>query len=633
MGATFSRVKNWTAEVLSNTDLNTEIDNILNNFGPDGVDDYSTNATEMRTQTNPGGSGSESLATSLAGELARLRYVIQRLIGGSTTYWYEAPSSTIGDLVAAIGTGLPTNRIVSGRTTGNSSQLCALIPSGTTASLTLSASVTPFVYYVGGTQYSITANQTLTGLSLAAGSNTTCLVNNTAAAGQQWTRISGMYGTKIEIDSPDSGITSLIGQIAGFKTGNEYFTAYVDQSAALTNAWRGGMFNQSANNVTAVGLSNNDVIQLMKLAWIFANTSSSLAVTYTNPTISAEQPSSPNTGDYWFDLATTAWKTFNSTTWVAANATLIGLSMQDTVACVAARTFDSYKAMSPLNTVQLDLKQEAAGTASVTVVQATEPYAEVSVFGSTNRFLNTKPVWDITADLKSGVTETLSRTYYLYMKESGLTVISDEAPLPRKDLQGLYHPGETWRALGSVYNNASTHFETPVNTFRDQSVDKIIMGDAAAYNATAFTSGTYLANLFPGRYFDLINSSENFTIAQGSYQPNNTITLTPGIWKVSGIMRFAWTGTAAVGAQAIAHVTTASGTAASTTFMYNDDIVGIGSVVTNNAYCKIINVPVNVTTATNYFLKGAVVGTAGAVYSIASRFIAERINDLTGIPK
>ena len=79
MGATFSRLKNWIAETLTYADLNAEIDNILTNLTTSGVDDYSTNATQMRLTTDPGESGTESLATSLAGELERIRYAIKEI--------------------------------------------------------------------------------------------------------------------------------------------------------------------------------------------------------------------------------------------------------------------------------------------------------------------------------------------------------------------------------------------------------------------------------------------------------------------------------------------------------------------------------------------------------------------------
>jgi hypothetical protein len=632
VGATFSRVKNWTTEVLSNTDLNTEIDNILNNLGPSGVDDYSTNSTQMRLETNPGSSGSESLATSMAGEIERLRYVIKRMIGSSVSYWYEAPSSTLTDLVAAIGTGLPTYRIVSGRTTGNSSQLCALIPSGTTASVTLTASVTPLIYYVAGTQYSITANVTLTGLSLAgAVANNTCAVNNTAATGQQWTKFIGMYGTQIDVDGMQATMALSLGKVVGLKSGNEYILGYLNSTSAITDCWRGAMFNQSASNVTAAGISDNASLQLLRLAWIFANTSSSLAVTYANPTISAEQPTGPFTGDYWFDLATTAWKTYNSTTWVAANATLIGLTMQDTVACVAARTFDSYKAMSELNTLNLE-------RASNTQVQATNQGAEVSVFGTTNRFQVSRPIWDITTHLESGMTESVSYTYFTYMKENGTPVVSDRNPLMRRDLQGLYHPGETWRCLGQVYNNASTNFEAPVRSFRDVPSATVLMGDPRGINGSAAESTYVNSNLegyFPNNFRDVAADSENFTVGQGVYQPNSTVALTSGVWKLSGVLQFNWTGTAAAAAVLkgiISDTPNSTVSGADTLNIGNFMNIAIGSHTSNDHYMFVPYRIVSVTAAQSYYLKGTIGNTVGASYAIKSRLLAERMDSLIGQP-
>lgn len=114
MGATFSRLKNWTTEVLSNTDLNAEIDNILDNLTPSGVDDYSANSSQMRQTTDPGEAGSESLATSLSGELERLRFVIKEM-KGNVTYWYSTAGSSLSDLATSVGGGFPANRISSDR--------------------------------------------------------------------------------------------------------------------------------------------------------------------------------------------------------------------------------------------------------------------------------------------------------------------------------------------------------------------------------------------------------------------------------------------------------------------------------------------------------------------------------------
>lgn len=94
MAGLFSRLKVWMAkEVLTYSDLNQEFDNVIANSDAEHIGGYSETTTDMRAQTNPGSVGSESLATSVAGELERLRYAIARITG--KTYWYEAPNRSL----------------------------------------------------------------------------------------------------------------------------------------------------------------------------------------------------------------------------------------------------------------------------------------------------------------------------------------------------------------------------------------------------------------------------------------------------------------------------------------------------------------------------------------------------------
>ncbi len=79
-----------TGEVLTAAKYNADHQNHIDNFDPAHMDDYSVNLTTMRTATSPGDVGTESLATSLAGELERLRYAIKQA-KGSPTYWYQPP--------------------------------------------------------------------------------------------------------------------------------------------------------------------------------------------------------------------------------------------------------------------------------------------------------------------------------------------------------------------------------------------------------------------------------------------------------------------------------------------------------------------------------------------------------------
>lgn len=103
MGSTFSRVKTWSSgETLTAADLNAEFDNILNNLDPDGVDDASASASAMQDAADPYPASTASLATSLTGELKRLRYLLAQITG--ETYWYIDPDNDIATLHSTVNT-------------------------------------------------------------------------------------------------------------------------------------------------------------------------------------------------------------------------------------------------------------------------------------------------------------------------------------------------------------------------------------------------------------------------------------------------------------------------------------------------------------------------------------------------
>jgi len=95
-GGNYSRLHTWSNnEILTAADLNAEFDNEIANAVPGSLDDYSANASQMQSTSDPGESGSESLATSLAGELQRLRFAIAEMkvtLDPSLSYWYQTPT-------------------------------------------------------------------------------------------------------------------------------------------------------------------------------------------------------------------------------------------------------------------------------------------------------------------------------------------------------------------------------------------------------------------------------------------------------------------------------------------------------------------------------------------------------------
>lgn len=478
MPGLFSRIKTWVStEDVVYSDLNAEFDNVLTNFVPLMMDDYSTNVAQMQVKTDPGEVGTESLATTLAGEIARLRHLISEITG--ETQWYTSPSNSLAGLAGAIGTGLADNRLVSGRVRSTSEQPMHLVAHGAARTVTLKGASTNFLYYIEGTQYTIDADVTLTNLTLAPSSNNTCLVNDANASDQYWTKYSGEDGTEITIDTVGSEITALVGKIAAFKLDNgstaEYFIARVETDK-LTRANRGYFFDPSDNPIPRIVYSNNDTITLMKLGWVFAKTDETLTVVYTNPTWSGSEPTSPSNGDYWYDLENEKWKKYDVSSFVDADATLVGVCIQDTTNCVAARSFEYFKAFEDTNTIELVYSTAAIATARY-------KGGTLNVWGETFKFDHDIPAWGMTTNLESGVTEAASTMYYFYVTEDGALKISNIKPYDRReDLQGRYHPYNSWRCVGSAFNDGSQNLESVNSYFTRNDAAYVSQSHTAAAN-------------------------------------------------------------------------------------------------------------------------------------------------------
>lgn len=459
-----ARVKNWVAsEDVAYDDLNAEFDNILDNLTTAYVDDYSANASQMQTTVDPGEVGSESLATTLAGEISRLRHMLKEITGEDE--WYESPVASLIGLSNAIGTGLTANRLVSGRvvSAGTNDQPIFLVASGTATTATVKGSTTNFIYYVDGVEYTISTDVTLTGLTTAPSSNNTCLVNDAQAADDTYTKYTGEDGSIIPVDNMGTEISALVGQYAGFKlagVGTEYFIAYVESSTALSKAYRGYFFDSSDARSARTGYTNNDTITLMKLTWVFAKSDGTLTATYNNPVWSKDQPSSPAIGDYWYDIANQTWKVYGVGSYSAANAQLVGVCIQDTSNCVGARSFEFFANYADLNTYEIAYD-------SATQVKSRFPGSVASVWGNTVKADRANRTWSMTVDLDSGVTEAASTYYYAYLTNTGDVVLSDVKPHDRReDLQGYYHPGASWRCLGSFFNDGSQDIDAnSVNSY------------------------------------------------------------------------------------------------------------------------------------------------------------------------
>lgn len=100
MASLFGRLKTWGRERLRYNDLNGEVDNIISNMNPDGINGAGDTAGAFQAASDPAPAGVVSLPTSLRDEIKRIRFVLQALTGG--TYWYDS----LGTSIATSASGL-----------------------------------------------------------------------------------------------------------------------------------------------------------------------------------------------------------------------------------------------------------------------------------------------------------------------------------------------------------------------------------------------------------------------------------------------------------------------------------------------------------------------------------------------
>ena len=463
MGATFARIKTWVdAEDVEFSDLNAEFDNILNNMNPSGIGDYSTNAAQMRTQTDPGTFGSESLATSLAGEIERLRYVISRIIDGDNTSWYDTIPVSLSSLELVLREGtLPKNRITSGYVRTDSNFPDTITPASSSLSVTVRANASnPLVYFIDGTKYEITSDISLSSLSAAPSTNNTATITlaDFAISSSAETPYTGEYGEHFRIGSVGSEITALDEEIHAFKynngTSDEFLIGRVVASGTddyLTDCIRGYFFNNSRDPVEPVNLVDATTLTLLKMGWLFITTAGGLDITYNPPFVQDTEPTSPDIGDYWFDVGNETWKQYSGSSWDAANATLLGICASDSSGTVVARPFEYWQNYESTNGYT-PTKRTAE------IVRSSRANFSISVAGRLLHYPQGYLEHDITTDLVSGLTEASETEYYIYLTRDGKPRIDTLVPIDRRrDLKGFYHRYHDWRCIGAFVNdNTST---------------------------------------------------------------------------------------------------------------------------------------------------------------------------------
>lgn len=504
-GALFNRVKVWLAgEVLDALDLNAEFDNILNNLMPTKFSGYSATVAQMQIQTNPGALGSEVLATSLAGEISAIRFVLSEITGNQ--YWYQVPSISLSQVntLLQVGIGIAPNRVVSGRVDAFS-QPQFLVAGGTALSFTLKAggSNPDLDLVVNNSAVTVSSDIVVTGLNPAPVSGNTAIINDARIINDPYAGQDNAIINKITISSVGAAITAQIGNYCAFKVTdgilNEYFLGYVKDATTITHVLRGYYFDSGGNPIVRVPINNGDTITIMRLTWVFAaNTGTALGVVYTNPVVSTDQPASPGTGDYWFDMIAHQWKIFNGTMFTVSNSTLIGTVIQDSIHCVGSRSGDFFAVYSALNTLGLTINGNLGAVSR-------SNRAQVSVAGSVLNYLPYAMQFNSPTNLDTGVTLANNTKYYFYISNTGKAFISDEQPYDRtQDLQGYYHPYKPWRCVGQTITDGSAHFVVVGDLSTDVVSCALAMIGTGGYTAP---SGTTLVVPYDTAVYDPLQIS------------------------------------------------------------------------------------------------------------------------------
>lgn len=159
MTALYSIITRATGTTLTAAIYNSDHQNHVDNGIPAQLDDYSLNAAQMQSAISPGGVGSESLPTSLAGELERLRFVIKTMHGG--VQWYPGQALNFGAAASFAGALILNGKIV--RSVGSNALTVALKrldgtdPSATNPVYVVVPSLTSNVFDGGYTIITVTA--------------------------------------------------------------------------------------------------------------------------------------------------------------------------------------------------------------------------------------------------------------------------------------------------------------------------------------------------------------------------------------------------------------------------------------------------------------------------------------------
>lgn len=447
-------------DTLTAEDLNESMEIIQENSIASQLEGTSTlnnvpNNSLMDAQEAPYPNSVRNYAASIADEIKQLRFIIAQLLG--LTEWYLPPSVNLATVSSELttllnqstGAAVPSGRIISGYVDANRQPNFLIAVSGQAQVKVLGTSV-PLSYYVGGLPYSLTADKTQGSLQLGPSSSNTATVVAALTTSQ---------APFVALSSPGTAFTSRAGQICAFQIGSEIFVGRLNSNATLIEScYRAYLFDTTGIVIPAVSHSSSVSITILGMNWVFIDTNQSIITTQHNPTFASIAPSSPSTGDYWYDFLTSQWMVYGGAAWAQSNVVLLGYVVTNTSGAVATRSFDAYRNYSSTNTLQIQI----IDSTDLSSASLSDEAQIVSSYGGTFR---ANPgigfLWS-TSSLDTGSSFANSSAYYLYIDDQGKPWVSLIDPVDRtSELFGQYHPSKPWRCVGIFCVDAFGDLLTP----------------------------------------------------------------------------------------------------------------------------------------------------------------------------
>ncbi len=374
-------------------------------------------------------------------------------LGSSLFPWKNVQFT--GNLIengSVIDTGLAmreSNLILNGKQNiDRSPNFVEVVASSTSAKISAGGANPNLDLIINGNSVALTTDFTFTSLITAPASNNTASVNDVAYTDQNFTKTEGEHGdTFITIDGVGTEITNRDQEIHVFShgAGPEYFLAFIDIPNNRLISFKRGIAGSEREEIT-----NNDVITLLSGNYLFLE--DTLVVPFTNtvfPVFQPTDPTSPGTGDIYFNTQSKRWKRFNGTIWENKNIHWLGYAILDSVETEATVSNDFDFNWSPEN--ETDVQFVDSDTVRIIT-------KKLSVSGIRHEAQeNFGQTIQLSVDREAGVGETSDTLYYIYADNTLTFRFSDKAPRPTDKKRGFYHPSKYWRCIGFVFNNSSSN--------------------------------------------------------------------------------------------------------------------------------------------------------------------------------